>query len=76
MERLSGAFAGCRAVMRLGLAQWLGEGVRGTDYITGLVRGMVVSVLVSPKIYMSVEGETGHKHENMNVMHFTDRSVV
>lgn len=32
--------------------------------------------LVSPKVYMPVEGETFHKHENMDTMHLTDRVFV
>lgn len=45
MEGLSGTLAGCRAGMRLGLAQLLGEGAGGTDSGAGLGGGQFLFLL-------------------------------
>lgn len=45
MEGLSGTLAGCRAGMRLGLAQLLGEGAGGTDSGAGLGGGQLLFLL-------------------------------
>lgn len=67
MEGLSGTLAGCRAGMRLGLAQLQREGAGGTDGGAGLGWW---SALVSPKIYRAVGGES------MKRLPLTDRRVV